>query len=215
MSDKAKKRLVAEQEADFLLAYYGKSSPTRLDRRASAITAGYTARMALWNANRLLAKFADKGFRECVEAIGVSTPALAVAFRETLEKAEGKEALASLRLALANRGEMTDGAGAQKPTVNVNLPVLVIRGASEERMQATFVQPNRKALIRGGAPQLAETQDHAPELPPAPEATVDVEAAPVEAPPPAPAKPERDARGLPVSDFTGRNLSEKPKGPSY
>src|ERR1700736_6393440 len=79
MTEKAKKRPVDEQEADFLLAFYGKNSPTRIDRRASAISAGYTPRMALWNANRLLKKFAERSFKQCAEAVGINKPQLAPA----------------------------------------------------------------------------------------------------------------------------------------
>ena len=59
MADKKKNgHDVAEQrEHDFLMAYFGVKSQTRFDRRASAVAAGYTAKMALWNANRLLGKF--------------------------------------------------------------------------------------------------------------------------------------------------------------
>jgi hypothetical protein len=199
MTDKAKRKPVADQEADFLLAFFGKSSATRLDRRASAISAGYTPRMAMWNANRLLKKFADKGFRECVEAIGVTTPALAVAFKETLETAEGKEALASLRLALANRGEQTDNKDSRGVTFEG--PTMVILGATPERLDA---------LRRGGAPrQLAKTEDHTRELLVAPnENVIDVEAVA-----PASTLAEKDGRKLTAADFSGRNLSEKPKGP--
>jgi hypothetical protein len=203
MTDKAKKRLVAEQEGDFLLAFYGKSSPTRLDRRASAITAGYTNRMALWNANRLLKKFADKGFRDCVEAIGVSTPALAVAFKETLESVEGKDALAALRLALANRGEQTDSSSIQK-NLTVNQPVMVIIGATDERLQA---------LKSGRAPQFAG--EHAPELLPAEGDLIEVEAAAVVPEPTAqPLQPKpftsvvEDTRRLTAADFAGRNRGD-------
>jgi hypothetical protein len=205
MTDRAKKRLVAEQEGDFLLAFYGKSSPTRLDRRASAITAGYTNRMALWNANRLLKKFADKGFRDCVEAIGVSNPALAVAFKETLEGAEGKDALAALRLALANRGEQTDSSSIQK-NLTVNQPVMVIVGATDERM---------RALRSGRAPQF--TDDRAAELPPAADEDLILEVEPTAAAPePAPeavqSKPAtpivEDARRQTADDYNGNNLRE-------
>lgn len=205
MTDKAKKKLVADQEADFLLSYYGKSSPTRLDRRASAVSAGYTPRMAMWNANRLLKKFADKGFRECVEAIGITTPALAVAYKETLETSEGKDALASLRLALANRGEQTDNKDARGITFEG--PAMVIIGSTPERLDA---------LRRGGAPQIRRTVDHARELPPAPERdVVDVEAAVPETLKSASGPAEKDARKLMTADFSGRNLSEKPRRPSY
>jgi hypothetical protein len=78
MTGKECKKLVAEQEADFLLAFYGKASATRLDRRASAVTAGYTPRMALWNANRLIRKYAEQSFKQCAEAVGINKPQLAV-----------------------------------------------------------------------------------------------------------------------------------------
>src|ERR1700736_3431529 len=101
MTEKAKKRPVDEQEADFLLAFYGKNSPTRIDRRASAISAGYTPRMALWNANRLLKKFAERSFKQCAEAVGINKPQLAVMFREVLQTSEGRDAISSIRLMMA------------------------------------------------------------------------------------------------------------------
>jgi hypothetical protein len=207
MSHKPKKKLVAEQEGEFLLAFYGKSSSTRLDRRASAITAGYTNRMALWNANRLLKKFADKGFRDCVEAIGVSNPALAVAFKETLEAAEGKDALAALRLALANRGEQTDSSSIQR-NLTVNQPVMVMN-------YGPLGTSRLRALRSGGAQQFAD--DPTLELPPAPEDDVlEVEAvAAVPEPAAQPVQPKpftpvvEDARRLSAADFTGENLRRR------
>lgn len=185
------RKQVAEQEAEFLVAYYGKTSPTRLDRRASAVAAGFTPRMAVWNANRVIKKFADKGFRECAEAVGITTPALAVMFKEVLETAEGKEALATLRLAMANRGETVDGAGA-KPgaTVNNNM-TMIFQGFDRDRLGT---------MLRGGEPELpaASEQD-----------VMDVEVLPetVE-----PAKHERveqaDARKLAASDFAGPNRGD-------
>jgi hypothetical protein len=148
MTGKESKKLVVEQEADFLVAFYGKASPTRLDRRASAVTAGYTPRMALWNANRLLKKYAERSFKQCAEAVGINKPQLAVMFREVLETSEGRDAISSIRLMMANLGEQTDSAGSQK-SVNVNMPVMVIVGATRGRMEA---------LRHGGARQ---------ELPPA------------------------------------------------
>jgi hypothetical protein len=144
MTVKAGKRLASEQESDFLVAFYGKGSPTRLDRRASAVTAGYTPRMALWNANRLLKKFAERSFKECAEAVGINKPQLAVMFREILETSEGRDAISSIRLMMANLGEQTDSASSQK-AVNVNMPVMVIVGATSRRMEA---------LRHGGALQV-------------------------------------------------------------
>jgi hypothetical protein len=179
MTGKEGRKLVAEQEADFLVAYYGKSSPTRLDRRASAVTAGYTPRMALWNANRLLKKYAEQSFKQCAEAIGINKPHLAVMFREVLETSEGRDAISSIRLMMANLGEQTDSASSQKG-VSVNLPVMVIVGASQDRMEA---------LRHGGAPQFARTRSHAPELPSASDeevievrATVEVQGEPMPEP---------------------------------
>jgi hypothetical protein len=197
---------VASKEKDFLLAFYGKTSPTKFDRRASAIAAGYTPRMALWNANRLLQKFEEKGFRECAEAIGVTIPALAVAFKETLDETKGRDRLASLRLALANRGEMTDGASTQK-NVTVNQPVMVIVGATSERMDA---------LRRGGIPEddlegkAAINRRPTAELPGAlSEEVIDVE--------PALASAANEACRLSAADFGGKNLTEArgSKGPNY
>src|SRR5215470_14749399 len=126
MADKAKTgpAVVEQRERDFLTSYYAVKSPTRFDRRASAITAGYTPKMALWNANRLLGKFESKSVKDCAEVIGLTPPALAVMLRENLDDAEGKDQLAGLRLAMANRGEQTDGAAIQK-NLTVNQPVMV------------------------------------------------------------------------------------------
>src|SRR5215470_5293500 len=119
MADKAKTgpAVVEQRERDFLTSYYAVKSPTRFDRRASAIAAGYTPKMALWNANRLLDKFESKSVKDCAEAVGLTPPALAVMLRENLDNAEGKEQLSGLRLAMANRGEHIDSASSK---ININ-----------------------------------------------------------------------------------------------
>jgi hypothetical protein len=188
MNKKAKHKLAQEKERAFLLGYYGKDSPTKLDRRASALAAGYTLERAVWNANRLLDKYRDTGFRECSETVGISAASLAVMFKEILETSEGRDAISSLRLALANRGEATDHKDAPRG-MTFEGPVMVIVGATPERMEA---------LRRGGAPRIARTKDHAPELSPArDEDVIEVEAV---ADPPA-----EDSRQLKPSEFAGRN----------
>lgn len=176
MSKKAQRKLAEEKERAFLLGYYGKDSPTKLDRQASALAAGYTLERAVWNANRLLDKYRDTGFRECSETVGISTPSLAVMFKEILETSEGRDAIASLRLALANRGEITDHKDAARG-MTFEGPTMVIVGATPERLRA----------LRSGR-----------NLVPAPEQDViDVEAI---ADPPA-----EDSHRLKPSDFAGRN----------
>ena len=135
MNKKAKHKLVEEKERAFLLGYYGKDSATKLDRRASALGAGYTLDRAVWNANRLLDKYRDRGFRECSESVGISTASLAVMFKEILETSEGRDAISSLRLALANRGEITDHKDALRG-MTFDGPTMVIVGATPERLSA-------------------------------------------------------------------------------
>jgi hypothetical protein len=198
--EKASKKLVTELEADFLVAYYGKASVTRLDRRASAITAGYTPRMALWNANRLLKKYAERSFKQCAEAVGINKPQLAVMFREILETSEGRDAISSIRLMMANLGEQTDSAGSQK-NINVNAPTMIIVGATQERMDA---------LKRGGTTQIAKTAERVLELQSAAyEEAIDAETAIEQKSEPNPEPklaPAEDSRRLNPSDFAGRNL---------
>jgi hypothetical protein len=164
MQNKERHRLAREKEAAFLLAFYRIDSPTRLDRRASGIAAGYPPSRAVWSANRVLDKYSDAPLRECAETVGITKARLAVMLAEFMESSEGKEKLSSIRLMMANLGEQTDSASSQKP-VSVTMPVMIIRGATPERLAA---------LRSGGAPQIVE--DHAPELPPASE-VIDVEAA--------------------------------------
>lgn len=199
MRNKERSKLAKEKEAAFLLAFYGKDSKTRFDRRASAIAAGCTPRMALWNANRILEKYKETGFRECAETLGINNANLAVMFQGILETSEGKDAISALRLALANRGETTDGASSQKPPV-VNMPVMVIVGATEERLEA---------LRRGGGPQIAETDDHALELPAPDEDAIDVEATTEQsASAQEPKPPAEDTRRLKPGDFAGPNRGD-------
>jgi hypothetical protein len=135
MNKKAKHRLAEEKERAFLLGYYGKDSPTKLDRRASALAAGYTLERAVWNANRLLDKYRDRGFREACETVGISAASLAVMFKEILENSEGRDAISSLRLALANRGEVTDHKDAPRG-MSFEGPMMVIMGVTPERLRA-------------------------------------------------------------------------------
>jgi hypothetical protein len=135
MNKKAKHKLAEEKERAFLVGYYGKDSPTKLDRRASALAAGYTLERAVWNANRLLDKYRDRGFRECSEAVGISAASLAVMFKEILEASEGRDAISSLRLALANRGEITDHKDSLRG-MTFEGPTMVIVGATPERLKA-------------------------------------------------------------------------------
>lgn len=176
MNKKARHKLVEERERAFLLGYYGKDSATKLDRRASALAAGYTPDRAVWNANRLLDKYRDRGFRECSETVGISSASLAVMFKEILENSEGRDAISSLRLALANRGEATDNKGALSG-MTFEGPMMVIVGATPERL---------KALRRGSNPAPAPEQD-----------VIEVDAVADE--------PTEDSRRIKPSDFAGRN----------
>jgi hypothetical protein len=176
MNKKAKHKLVEEKERAFLLGYYGKGSPTKLDRRASALAAGYTLDRAVWNANRLLDKYRDRGFRECSETVGISTPGLAVMFKEILETSEGRDAISSLRLALANRGEITDHK-ASPHGMTFEGPTMVIVGATPERLRALRSGPN---LAPAGEQDM-----------------IDVEAVAH--------SPAEDSRRLKPVDLTGRN----------
>jgi hypothetical protein len=192
MQNRERARLVKEKEGNFLLAYFGKDSTTRHQRGASAIAAGYSAARAVWNANRVLDKYADLSFRECAETIGVTKPQMAVAFREFMQDCKGKDRLQGFRLLLANMGEATDNAMSKQATV-INGPVMVIVGATEERM---------RALCRGSDP--------VPQLP-AERDVIDLE--PVEAdemiPPPAEeTRPSERAPKPRASDFTGRNQGD-------
>src|SRR5258708_1495665 len=183
---------VAEQrEREFLMAYFSVKSETRFDRTASAITAGYTPRMALWNANRLIAKFESRSVKDCVEAVGINAPSLAVMLRENLDAAEGKDQLSGLRLAMGNRGEQTDSTTIQK-NLAVNIPVMIIQGMTNERLIA---------LRRGSDP--------ARELSPRPEQdAIDVEATEMSVETLESELRAEGARTLKPDAFTGRSLNE-------
>ena len=145
MQNKERHRLAREREAAFLLAFYRKDSPTRLDRRASAIAAGYPISRAVWCANRVLDKYAEAPFRDCAEIVGINKAQLAVMLAEFMESAVGKEKLASIRLMM----EATDSVGSPKGAI-ASLPILVISGATPERM----------ARLRGGSKPLPSALEH-------------------------------------------------------
>lgn len=203
MQNKERNRLAREKEAAFLVAFYRKTSVTRLDRRASAIAAGYPVARAVWSANRVLEKYADTSFRECAEMVGISKARMAVMLSEIMEHGEPKEKLSSVRLMLANIGEATDNRDARGMTFQG--PTMVIVGATPERIQA----------LKGcSAPEFTEYR--AAELPPAAEEDViEVAAAPTvpeSAPEPVQPKPftsvVEDARRLTAADFAGRKRGD-------
>jgi hypothetical protein len=151
MQNRERHRLSREKEAAFLLAFYRKNSATRLDRRASAITAGYPAGRAVWSANRILDKYTDAPFRDCAETVGITKAQMAVMLAEFMESSEGKEKLSSIRLMMANLGEATDNSGSKQVPV-LNMPIMIIQGATNERLEA---------LRRGS--NLAPELPHSPE----------------------------------------------------
>ncbi len=135
MQNKERHRLAREKEAAFLLAYYRKGSETRLDRRASAIAAGYPVTRAAWSANRILDKYSEAPFRDCAEIVGINKAQMAVLLAEFMENSEGKDKLSSIRLMMANLGEATDNRDAPRG-MTFQGPTMVIMGATPERIRA-------------------------------------------------------------------------------
>lgn len=134
------------REALFLEAYYDAGSKTKGSGVESALAAGYSESVAHTKWPRLLKKFGDGGFKDSLRAVGITKPYLAMKLRHILDHGDDKEQLAAVRMVLSNLGETTD----QSQGGNTfNAPVMVIVGASAERMRAlkeATYQPTREEL---------------------------------------------------------------------
>lgn len=192
------------QEIKFLGAFYDLDSPTYQDGKASAIEAGYKDKTASRVAENLLEKYRDFDFKAIAEKMGIDRISIGLALKKIVQGSGApRDVLSAARLLLANMGEITDGASSQKAPV-VNVPVMIIQGATPERIAA---------LRSGGAPNIAETEADARELPPPSEQDViEVEAVtegPATQPTPVEAAPRaEDTRRLKPGDFAGPNRGD-------
>lgn len=135
------------RDALFLEAYYGEKSQTKGNGLESALSAGYSESVAHTKWPRILKKFGNGGFKDSLRAVGITKPYLAMKMRHILEHGDDKEQLSAVRMILSNLGETTDQGQGGGNTFNA--PVMVIVGASAERMRAlkeAAYQPTRKEL---------------------------------------------------------------------
>lgn len=136
-----------EKEVLFLAHYYASDSPTKGKGVDSARAAGYSESVAKTKWPRILHKYEDCSFSSSAKAVGITKPYLAMKLKQIMEKGGEKEVLASIRLALANFGEATDQQSGT--VVNATGPVMMIVGATPERMRALRTQtalPTKKEL---------------------------------------------------------------------
>lgn len=136
------------REALFLANFYGEKSPTKANGKESALAAGYneTTSQTAWP--RILKKFGDNGMKDSLRAVGITKPYLAMKIKHILETAKASDMIPALRMALVGLGESTDNSGTN---VNVNTtgPVMMIVGATPERMKA----------LKNATPQLSREQE--------------------------------------------------------
>jgi len=136
-----------EKEVLFLANFYAADSPTKGKGKDSALAAGYSRSTAETKWPRILKKYEDCSFSSSAKAVGINKPYLAMKLKQIMEKGGDKEILAAIRLALANFGEATDQQAGT--VVNATGPVMMIVGATPERMRALRTQttlPTRKEL---------------------------------------------------------------------
>jgi hypothetical protein len=137
------------REAIFLANFYGKDSPTKRNGTESARAAGFPESFCETQWPRILRKFGDRGMKDSLLAVGITKPYIAMKIQYILENGKVAEMIPALRLALVGLGELTDNSAG---SVNVNAsgsgPVMVIVGATEERMKA----------LKGAIPQLTRAQ---------------------------------------------------------
>jgi hypothetical protein len=136
-----------DREEAFLLNFYSDESLTKGNAKQSALEAGYAESTATDKAQRIIKKYNWKQFKQALAACGVNNLMMAMRMRKMIEKGGDKDALGAIRLALANKGEGTDE---RTGALNINSsgPIMVIVGASQERMKA----------LRGAIPQLTREQ---------------------------------------------------------
>jgi hypothetical protein len=134
------------REAMFLSNYYGEKSPTKGNGQESARAAGYSESVALTKWPRILKKFGDNGIKDSLQAVGITKPYLAMKIKHILENGKVTDMIPALRMALAGLGEVTGEGG--NVSVNATGPVMVIVGASPERMRA----------LKAATPQLSREQ---------------------------------------------------------
>jgi hypothetical protein len=230
------------REINFLAAFYDAGAPTYQDGKASAVLAGFKEKSASRVAENLLEKYRGFDFKAITRAMSIDRISIGLALKKILQgDAAPRDVLSASRLLLANMGEQTDSSSINK-NVNVAAPVMLIVGATSERLEA---------LRRGGAP--IDVKGRTRELP----AASDDEEIEVDGPLTEEEKrrlkefgwtehdcdpqeecricdeaiekefaatgnqkialgtPTRDARQLSAAGFSGRNLIERAKGPSY
>ena len=137
------------REMAFLLAYYGATSPTKGNAEQSGLAAGYPATVARTQMARVIKRFGDASMSASLNAVGVNKPYLAMVVRQILETGNNKEKLDATKLACMLMGESTSESGAM--TINSTAPVMVVVGASKERIAAlrsAAPQPTREELER-------------------------------------------------------------------
>lgn len=135
------------REAMFLANFYGDTSPTKNKGEESARAAGYTESFCQTQWPRILRKFGDAGMKDSLRAVGITKPYLAMKIKFIIEHGKVADMIPALRMALAGLGEATDQS--QGSTNTFNAPVMVIVGASAERMRAlkeASYQPTREEL---------------------------------------------------------------------
>lgn len=129
------------REVTFLSLYYGHEQGKKGNLEVCALAAGYPEKSCEARGREILRKYEDFAFRMAARAVGISKPYLALKLKKILDLDENKhsnEILRGIRLCLANMGELVE----QVPGTSGNTgdtfngPVMVIVGASAERMRA-------------------------------------------------------------------------------
>jgi len=142
----------------FMEYYYSEDSETRGNVLNSCLKAGFsksTGNNSIFF-NRIK-KYENMSFEQCLKLFGITKPFLASKLRKVmdLDPAENaKDMLVGARLCLSVMGEATDQ---QKGTTVYNAPVMIIQGATPEKIRAlregSFVpspeQLERESLERG------------------------------------------------------------------
>lgn len=150
LQSRARFKIFDPKHEALLLAYYAEDSPTRGNGEQSAIKVGYPAITARTVASQILKRYDKRKFQDALKAVGVNNLMMAHRVRRMILNGADKDAIAAIRLALAAKGEVTDESRGGV-TVNANAPVMVIVGASQERIRA----------LRNAEPQLPrEVQEH-------------------------------------------------------
>jgi len=136
-----------EREERFLIAFYAEDSESRGNKELSARNAGFSDNYAEMYGNKILKKYSYRKFQQALEACGINNLMMGMRVRRIIEQGKDNDSLQAIKLALANKGEITDERSGSL-TVNSTAPVMVIVGANAERLKA----------LRGAVPQLTKEQ---------------------------------------------------------